>query len=162
MSACSTWLFCWKKGCPHPETPSRKRTNGCRRTTLNSQKTSHLVFSVRRPAACPPTAMNSLLSDIRYALRTFRQKPGFAIAAALTLALGIGANSALFTLVNSVLLRPLPFPQSDRLYEVSLAGKRQVGSMTDGDYLAYSGQTRAFECLATFAPQGFTLTGVGD
>lgn len=60
----------------------------------------------------------SLLNDVAYAFRTFRRAPGFTVAAVLTLALGIGANTAIFSVVNGVLLRPLPFPEADRIYVV--------------------------------------------
>ena len=67
--------------------------------------------------------MESLLSDLKGALRQFRDTPGLAVLAILTLALGIGANTAVFTVIESVLLRPLPYPGADRLVYLAPQGK---------------------------------------
>src|SRR5437667_4311520 len=90
----------------------------------------------------PGSPENSMLQDLRYAVRTLRRSPGFTIVALLTLSLGIGATSAIFTVVYSVLLRPLPFHDPARLYVV--AGARPDGSINtritsipDPDFLAY-------------------------
>jgi len=105
--------------------------------------------------------------DLRFALRTLRKSPGFTAVAVLTLALGIGANTAVFTVVNGVLLRPMPFPEADRLFLVSLAPRGgpfewQPG-ISDRDYLAFRDQNQAFENVASFT-KGTTanLTGAGD
>jgi len=62
--------------------------------------------------------MRNLLSDLRFSLRILRRNPGFSIAAILVLALGIGANTAIFSVVNAVLLRPLPYEDSSRIMQV--------------------------------------------
>jgi hypothetical protein len=65
--------------------------------------------------------MHSLLHEVRYAARQLRKAPGFAVLAVITLALGIGANTAMFTVIESVLLRPLPYQHSDRLVYIGPA-----------------------------------------
>ena len=63
-----------------------------------------------------------MLSDLKFAVRQLRKSPGFALTAVLTLALGIGANTAIFTLVDSIMLRPLPFAQQDQLMRIGYSG----------------------------------------
>jgi predicted permease len=104
--------------------------------------------------------------DVRYAFRSLRKSPGFTIVAILTLALGFGANTAVFTVVNGVLLRPLPFPQAERLLLISYQSKDGPfgfrPGLYDHDYLQYQSQNRAFERIATFNEDSATLTGAGD
>jgi putative ABC transport system permease protein len=105
------------------------------------------------------TALDAISQDVRFAARSLRRRPAFTGIASLTLALGIGANTAIFTVVRSVLLRPLPFSQPDRLQMITVGSR---AGMSDRDYVAFREQDRAFEATATYANAPLTLTGVGD
>ena len=110
--------------------------------------------------------MNTLLQDLRYGLRMLARNPGFTAVAVMTLALGIGVNTAVFTLVNGILLRPMPFPEPDRLFLVSFTPRHspfEMGpALSDADYLAFRAQDRLFDGVATFQASGANLTGAGD
>jgi putative ABC transport system permease protein len=108
--------------------------------------------------------MDRLLQDIRYALRTLRKSPGFTTVALLTLALGIGATTAIFTVVNTVLLRPLPFPDAERLvvvWERSPHGEER-NVVSPANFAGWREQSQAFEELATHFSTTGVLTGAGE
>src|SRR4051812_43335492 len=106
--------------------------------------------------------LESLWSDFRYALRTLRRMPAFTIVATLTLALGIGATSAMFTLVNGILLRPLPYPASDRLVRL-IQSFPEAGLATWGlsqqNVALYRDRGTDFEAFSAYRNGGVTLTG---
>jgi putative ABC transport system permease protein len=104
--------------------------------------------------------MDTLRQDLRYALRSLVRHPAFAIVAGLTLALGIGANTAIFSVVDAVLLRPLPWPDSDRLVIVyGTRGENQQGGVAYPDYLDWREQNRSFDALGIIRGQSINLTG---
>jgi hypothetical protein len=108
--------------------------------------------------------MDTLRQDFVYALRTLRQHPAFALTAILTLALGIGASTAIFSVVNAVLLQPLPYREADRL--VVLWSELRARDLKDfpfpaGDFQDLREQTTAFSDLAAFTPARVPLAGDG-
>src|SRR5688500_9584493 len=110
--------------------------------------------------------METLLRDIRYGIRSLVKRPGFTIVALIALALGIGANTAIFSLVNAVLLRPLPFAEPDRLIWVygNVRNGGNTASVAPLDFLDFRSQNTTFEQFAasfTF-PAAVNLTGTGD
>ncbi|HEV2351875.1 MAG TPA: ABC transporter permease [Terriglobia bacterium] len=107
--------------------------------------------------------MHNLLQDVRYGLRMLARNPGFSIVAVLTLALGIGANTALFSVVNGVLLNPLPFPQPDQL--VTLHEKKpnfETGAIPYLNFVDWQNQNHTFSSIAISRTAIFILTGMGE
>src|SRR6202023_3472052 len=106
---------------------------------------------------------NHMLRDVRYAFRVLLKSPRFTATAILVLALGIGANSAMFTLVYSVLLRPLPYREPGSLAVVM--GSREKGggsfSMPPADYLDFRDRNRSFDAMAAAEAWSPSLTGSG-
>ena len=97
--------------------------------------------------------LESLLADAKFALRQLRRSPGFAVTAVLTLALGIGANTAIFTLIDSIMLRPLPYPQQERL--VRLSGTDEQGRPSayfpKGWIRAWQEHSQSFDSISGYA-----------
>jgi len=104
--------------------------------------------------------METLIKDIRYGIRSFLKRPGFLFIAISTLALGIGATTAMFTVVNSVLLRPLDFPEPDRIVQFegfNLRGGITKSPMSVPDFVDWQTQTQSFEHIAGFTTNGAYL-----
>ena len=109
--------------------------------------------------------MDSIIKDIRFGLRSLLKRPGFTAIAVITLALGIGANSAIFSVVNAVLLRPLPFKDPNRMMVVwerrANSGRANL-PLSGHEYAAFKERATSFEALTLIQPNGFNLTGRGD
>ncbi len=109
--------------------------------------------------------MQTLLQDIRYALRTLRKEPGFTIIAILTLALGIGANTVIFSLIDTVLLSPLPYKHSEQLLNI-VAGDRAKGTtgtpVSFTKFTALQQQTKTLASVGAFYQTTSNLTGSGE
>jgi hypothetical protein len=110
-------------------------------------------------------AMRSLLQDFRYGLRLMRRAPGFAFAAIVTLALGIGANTAIFSVVNTVLLEPLPFAEPDRLValgQLTAQNRAALSQFSFRNFADMRDRSQSFDRLAAYYNTNLTLTGDRD
>src|SRR5512145_3277914 len=109
--------------------------------------------------------MDSLLKDIRYAIRGLLKHPVFAIVSILTVALGIGANTAIFSVVNTVILAPLPFPEQEQLLRLGQGGRGQDsverGSFSFPDYKDLQAQTQTLAYVSAFLNSGAVVRGEG-
>jgi putative ABC transport system permease protein len=112
-----------------------------------------------------PRWINDLADDLRFGLRTLRKSPGFTAIAVLTLALGIGANTAIFSVVENVLLRPLPYSHPESLVEIwNTYPVFQPVGLSAGDYVDFHRQAKSFSAMGAYGQpsQGFNLTGIGE
>src|SRR5262249_48800936 len=104
--------------------------------------------------------LNDLRQDLRYGARMFIKKPGFTLIAIITLALGVGANTAIFSVINAVLLRSLPFASPERLVAIGSAPKTDrsaFGTLSYPDFVDLQTKNDAFERLAAYRTRGFTM-----
>jgi predicted permease len=109
--------------------------------------------------------MNTVFNDLRYALRMLRRAPGFALTSIATLALGIGATTVVYSIVDAVLLRPLPFPRADRLVELDslenlAGGATRANDTSYPNFFDWRTQAKAFQSMASYKSNGFTLDGL--
>ncbi len=111
--------------------------------------------------------MANLLQDLKYAVRMLAKNPGFTFVAVLTLGLGIGANTAIFTIVNAVLLNPLPVTDASRLFQLDTTDRKTTVALGNAtrlgvsypNYQDYQSQSDVFSSLAAFQPTALTLSG---
>ena len=108
--------------------------------------------------------MQTFIQDLRYAIRMLARNPGFTVVAVLTLALGIGANTAIFSVINAVLLEPLPFKDPGRLVDLRQTESAPGDFPLDGaDYLDWSEQNQTFESMSFYSqPFGLNASGAGE
>jgi hypothetical protein len=110
--------------------------------------------------------IDSVIRDLRYSLRSLRRRPGFAVAAVLTLALGIGANTAIFSVVNAVLIKPLPYPNGDELVSLKHLtpglGSGSEVAMSQTMYFTYRDESRTLRNIGLYGNGGTTITGIGE
>jgi len=109
--------------------------------------------------------MDTLWLDLKYGVRMLAKKPGFTAIAILTLALGIGANTTIFSIVDAVLLRPLPFPEAQQLVTVWGTDVRNgefQRTLSYPDFVDFRNQNRSLEGVAAYDDGTFTLTGKGE
>jgi predicted permease len=132
---------------------SKERIGALRRTR----------HATRKPASAG--LFEAALTDVRFALRTFAKNPLFTVVATLTLCVGIGANTAIFSVVNGVLLRPLPYDRPEDLVTVAHTapglGYSRL-SQSGATYLTYRDQNRVFEVFGAWSPARVSVTGFGD
>jgi predicted permease len=107
-------------------------------------------------------AFESLINDIRYGFRAMHRSPAFSLVVILTFALGVGVNTAIFSVVNEVLIKPLPYPDSERLVLLREANAKTQFSVTWGNFNYWRDGNHSFEEMAAFQGFGGTLTGRGD
>src|SRR5215510_6948941 len=108
-------------------------------------------------------SLETLAQDMRYGLRMMARNPGFTAVAVFTLALGIGANTAIFSVVNGALLKPLPYEESERLVFVAeQAASGEQGAISYPNFIDWRAQNRAFEHIGVFNSWGYTLTVGGE
>lgn len=107
--------------------------------------------------------LESLLQDVRFGVRILRKNPGFTAVAVLTLALGIGANTAVYSVIDGALLNPIPFPQPDRIVDLHARWPQfQKAMLSYPNFLDVQRENATFEGIAGWCTESFTRTGLGD
>ena len=148
------------------ETPERARVLALQRFgDYEGARNACVTINERRRQRMRRTEfLTELRQDVVYALRTLRRTPAFTAVALITLALGIGANSAIFSVVHGVLLESLPFRDADRLHQVRMLypdGTRYNG-FSAPDFMSVQEETRVFEQVETYTTRLLTMIGAGE
>src|SRR5256885_2169939 len=123
----------------------------------------HASFGFRHCPEPPQVGCYKVMNDLKFAFRQLLKNPAFTSVAVLTLALGIGANTAIFSVVNAVLLRPLAYPASGQLVWLSERGPDwSGGSISYPNFTDWRNQQSVFEQFGVYTGNNFTLTGAGE
>jgi len=128
------------------------------------------LVETRRPRGLAMPRLESVLSDARFAFRRLRKSPGFAVTVLLTLAIGIGANTAVFTVVDGILLKPLPYPQPEQLVAVWLHAPGAAGlanfaeglRLSPSMYLTFAEHNRTFQSIGVWVSGTANVTGIAQ
>src|SRR5207249_2736577 len=134
--------------------------NGC---SLGESKIDNRKSAIARTTERP--VMTTLIQDLRYGIRMLAKNPGFTAVAVVTLALGIGANTAIFSVVNAILLRPLPYREAERLVTIWETEPSSPGNLfpcTGPDFADWRKQNKVFENIGAATTSGAALTGVSE
>jgi hypothetical protein len=129
-----------------------------------------VLVETRRPEIWQWSMLESLLSDLKLAFRRLARSPGFAITVLLTLAIGIGANTAVFSVVDAILLKPLPYPQSEQLVAVWLHAPGAAGltnfaeglRLSPSMYLTFAEHNRTFQSIGVWISETANVTGIAQ
>ncbi|MDQ6885672.1 MAG: ABC transporter permease [Gemmatimonadota bacterium] len=124
--------------------------------------TCHTLGQEREIAMRRQDWWESVQQDVRFSIRQLLRNRGLTTVAVITLALGIGANTAIFSLVNAVLLRPLPYANADRMVQIHERWGEQYGEVSIGNFADLRAQSRAFELMSAYQGRSFNLSGAGE
>jgi MacB-like periplasmic core domain len=144
----------------HNRTRSIRRLMSRRTRLLNAEPVLKEWSKERGPQRVPGAAVEDLINDLKHSLRMFRQSPAFTMATVAALALGIGANTAIFAVVNAVLLRPVPYPGSERIVMFMNTAPQGSGpGASPAKFFHWRGQTTVVEDVSAFRTGLVNYTG---